>query len=101
MKERGEQVRPGFATGHPQEVIDSSLDEEDPFSGVATDGTLLTAMDTPAILAMTRTCDAMKETGLGTPANSGGHYRSVYSTHAADYSCGEGKTLEATDKGIR
>ena len=70
-EERGEQVLPpGLAKGQPQEVIDvKALKKKTRAPKRYTDGTLLTAMETAGkTLDEEELANAMKETGLGTPA---------------------------------
>ena len=70
-EERGEQVLPpGLAKSQPQEVIDvEALKKKTRAPKRYTDGTLLTAMETAGkTLDEEELANAMKETGLGTPA---------------------------------
>jgi len=63
-----------------------------------TEGTLLTAMQTAGqTLDEKELSDAMKETGLGTPATRAGIIETLLKR---DYMVRSGKTLEATEKGI-
>lgn len=63
-----------------------------------TEGTLLTAMQTAGqTLDEKELSDAMKETGLGTPATRAGIIETLLKR---DYMVRKGKTLEATEKGI-
>lgn len=64
-----------------------------------TEGTLLTAMETAGkTLDEKELSDAMKETGLGTPATRASIIETLLKR---DYIVRQGKTLEATEKGIR
>ena len=100
-EERGEQVLPpGLAKGQPQEVIDvKALTKKTRAPKRYTDGTLLTAMETAGkTLDEEELANAMKETGLGTPATRAAMIEVLLKR---DYIVRQGKTLEATDKGIR
>ncbi len=100
-EERGEQVLPpGLSTGQPQEVIDvKALTKKTRAPRRLTDGTLLTAMETAGkTLDDEELANAMKETGLGTPATRAAMIEVLLKR---DYIVRQGKTLEATDKGIR
>ena len=64
-----------------------------------TEGTLLTAMETAgATLDEKELSDAMKESGLGTPATRAAIIEVLFKR---EYARRNGKSLEATDKGIR
>jgi DNA topoisomerase-3 len=100
-EERGGQVLPpGLAKSQPQEVINAeALKKKTRAPKRCTDGTLLTAMETAGkTLDEEELANAMKETGLGTPATRAAIIE-VLIKH--DYIVRQGKTLEATDKGIR
>ena len=100
-EERGEQVLPpGLAKGQPQEVIDvKALTKKTRAPKRYTDGTLLTAMETAGkTLDEEELANAMKETGLGTPATRAAMIEVLLKR---DYIVRQGKALEATDKGIR
>ena len=100
-EERGEQVLPpGLAKSQPQEVIDvEALKKKTRAPKRYTDGTLLTAMETAGkTLDEEELANAMKETGLGTPATRAAMIEVLLKR---DYIVRQGKTLEATDKGIR
>ena len=100
-EERGEQVLPpGLAKGQPQEVIDvKALKKKTRAPKRYTDGTLLTAMETAGkTLDEEELANAMKETGLGTPATRAAIIEVLLKR---DYIVRQGKALEATDKGIR
>jgi DNA topoisomerase-3 len=98
---RGEQVLPpGLAKGQSQEVIDvEALKKKTRPPKRHTEGTLLTAMETAGkTLDEEELANAMKETGLGTPATRAAIIEVLLKR---DYIVRQGKTLEATDKGIR
>jgi DNA topoisomerase-3 len=100
-EERGEQVLPpGLAKGQPQEIIDvKALTKKTRAPKRYTDGTLLTAMETAGkTLDEAELANAMKETGLGTPATRAAMIEVLLKR---DYIVRQGKALEATDKGIR
>ncbi len=99
--EREEQVLPpGLAKSQPQEVIDvEALKKKTRAPKRYTEGTLLTAMETAGkTLDEEELANAMKETGLGTPATRASIIEVLLNR---DYIVRRGKTLEATDKGIR
>jgi DNA topoisomerase-3 len=100
-EERVEQVLPpGLAKGQPQDVIDvKALTKKTRAPKRLTDGTLLTAMETAGkTLDEEELANAMKETGLGTPATRAAMIEVLLKR---EYIARQGKTLEATDKGIR
>ena len=100
-EERGEQaLPPGLAKGQPQEVIDvKALKKKTRPPKRFTEGTLLTAMETAGkTLDEKELSEAMKETGLGTPATRAAIIEVLLKR---DYIVRQGKSLEATDKGIR
>jgi len=100
-EERGEQVLPpGLGKGQPQEVIDvQALKKKTRPPKRFTEGTLLTAMETAGkTLDEKELSEAMKETGLGTPATRAAIIEVLLKR---DYIVRQGKSLEATDKGIR
>ncbi len=99
---RDQQVLPpGLAKDQSQDVVDVGG-----YSGkrrgrrsVFTEATLLTAMETAGkTLDEKELSDAMKETGLGTPATRAAIIEVLLKR---DYIVRSGKSLEATDKGIR
>ncbi len=99
-KERGEQVLPpGLAKSQPQEVINvEALKKKTRAPKRYTEGTLLTAMETAGkTLDEEELANAMKETGLGTPATRAAIIEVLLKR---GYIVRQGKTLEATDKGI-
>ncbi|WP_420236504.1 DNA topoisomerase 3 [Telmatobacter bradus] len=95
-----EQVLPTDLTeGQPQRVahIEAKKKKTKPPKRF-TEGTLLTAMQTAGqMLDEKELSDAMKETGLGTPATRAGIIETLLKRA---YIVRGGKTLEATDKGI-
>ena len=100
-EERGEQaLPPGLAKGQPQDVVDvEALKKKTRPPKRFTEGTLLTAMETAGkTLDEKELSDAMKETGLGTPATRAAIIEVLLKR---EYIVRQGKSLEATDKGIR
>ena len=74
-------------------------EEEDPAAEALHRGTLLTAMETAGkTLDEKELSDAMKETGLGTPATRAAIIEVLLKR---EYIVRQGKSLEATDKGIQ
>ena len=99
--DRGEQeLPPGLAPGQPQDVLDAEvLKKKTRAPKRFTEGTLLTAMETAGkTLDEKELSDAMKETGLGTPATRATIIEVLLKR---EYIVRNGKSLEATDKGIR
>ena len=100
-EKRGEQVLPrGLAKGQPQEVIEvEALKKKTRAPKRFTEATLLTAMETAGrALDEKELSDAMKETGLGTPATRAAIIELLLKR---GYIVRQGKSLEATEKGIR
>src|ERR1035437_3513607 len=98
---RDEQVLPpGLSKGQPQDVLDAEvLKKKTRAPKRLTEGTLLTAMETAGKTRDEKELsDAMKETGLGTPATRAGIIEVLLKR---EYIVRDGKSLEATDKGIR
>ena len=97
---RGPALPPGLATGQPQTVIDvKSLKKKTRPPKRFTEATLLTAMETAGkTLDEKELSEAMKETGLGTPATRAAIIEVLLKR---EYIVRKGKSLEATDKGIR
>src|ERR1035438_4584506 len=98
---REEQVLPpGLSKGQPQDVLDAEvLKKKTRAPKRLTEGTLLTAMETAGrTLDEKELSDAMKETGLGTPATRASIIEVLLKR---EYIVRNGKSLEATDKGIR
>ena len=88
------------AQGQPQDVVDvGGAAEEDAARRSDSPSTLLTAMETAGkTLDEKELSDAMKETGLGTPATRAPIIEVLLKR---EYIVRSGKSLEATDKGIR
>jgi DNA topoisomerase-3 len=91
---------PGLAKDQPQDVVDVTvLKKKTRPPKRFTDATLLTAMETAGkTLDEKELSDAMKETGLGTPATRAAIIEVLLKRQ---YILRSGKMLEATDKGIR
>ena len=90
---------PGLARGQAQDVLASEVQKKKTRAPKRlTEGTLLTAMETAGkTLDEKELSDAMKETGLGTPATRASIIEVLLKR---EYIVRNGKTLEATDKGI-
>lgn len=90
---------PGLAKGQPQTVLDvEALQKKTRPPRRFTEATLLTAMETAGkTLDEKELSDAMKETGLGTPATRASIIEVLLKR---GYMVREGKSLQATDKGI-
>ncbi len=100
-EERGEQMLPpGLAQGQPQDVIDiEALKKKTRPPKRFTEATLLTVMETAGkALDEKELSEAMKETGLGTPATRAAIIEVLLKR---GYIVRQGKVLEATEKGIR
>ncbi len=98
---RAEQSLPtGLAKDQPQDVVDVEvLKKKTRAPKRLTDATLLTAMETAGkTLDEKELSDAMKETGLGTPATRAAIIEVLLKR---EYIVREGKSLAATEKGIR
>jgi DNA topoisomerase-3 len=95
-----EMLPPGLAPGQPQDVVDvEALKKKTRAPKRFTEATLLTAMETAGkTLDEKELSDAMKETGLGTPATRAAIIEVLLKR---EYIVRSGKSLEATDKGIR
>ena len=91
---------PGLIQGQAQDVVDVEvLRKKTRAPKRFTEATLLTAMETAgATLDEKELSDAMKETGLGTPATRAAIIEVLLKR---EYVIRNGKSLEATDKGIR
>ena len=89
-----------LAKDQPQDVVDAkSLRKTTRPPKRLTEATLLTAMETAGkTLEEKELSDAMKETGLGTPATRAAIIEVLLKR---DYIVRNGKSLEATEKGIR
>ncbi len=96
----GQSLPPGLAQGQPQQVLDAeALRKKTRPPKRFTEATLLTAMETAGkALDEKELSDAMKETGLGTPATRAAIIEVLLKR---EYVEREGRTLAATDKGIR
>src|ERR1035437_5868999 len=100
-EQRAEQVLPsGLKKGDPQEAVDvEAIRKKTRPPKRLTEGTLLTAMETAGkTLDEKELSDAMKETGLGTPATRAAIIEVLLKR---GYIIRNGKSLEATGKGIR
>jgi len=91
---------PELAKGQPQDVVDVEVQKKKTRAPKRfTEATLLTAMETAGkTLDEKELSDAMKETGLGTPATRAAIIEVLLKR---EYIIRNGKSLEATDKGIR
>ena len=99
--QKTEQVLPtGLMKDQPQEVVEvEALRKKTRPPKRFTEATLLTAMETAGkTLDEKELSDAMKETGLGTPATRAAIIEVLITR---GYMIRNGKTLEATDKGVR
>jgi DNA topoisomerase-3 len=102
-KKKGEEeaiLPPGLAKDQPQDVVDVEIQRKKTRAPKRfTEATLLTAMETAgATLDEKELSEAMKETGLGTPATRASIIEVLLKR---EYVVRNGKSLEATDKGIR
>ena len=100
-EQKTEQVLPaGLKKDQPQEVVEvEALRKKTRPPKRFTEATLLTAMETAGkTLDEKELSDAMKETGLGTPATRAAIIEVLLKR---GYMIRNGKSLEATDKGIR
>jgi DNA topoisomerase-3 len=95
-----EMLPPVLAQGQAQDVVDVETPRKKTRAPKRfTEGTLLTAMETAgATLDEKELSDAMKESGLGTPATRAAIIEVLLKR---EYVVRNGKSLEATDKGIR
>lgn len=91
---------PDLSKGQPQDVVDvEAVKKKTRPPKRFTEGTLLTAMETAGkTLDEKELSDAMKETGLGTPATRAAIIEVLLKR---DYITRDGKNLSATEKGIR
>ncbi|HKV09079.1 MAG TPA: DNA topoisomerase 3, partial [Thermoanaerobaculia bacterium] len=98
--EENQVLPPGLAQGQPQEVLEArAVAKKTRPPKRFTEATLLTAMETAGkTLDDKELSDAMKESGLGTPATRA---EIIETLLRREYIVRQGKTLEATDKGIR
>ncbi|MCC6362671.1 MAG: DNA topoisomerase 3 [Bryobacterales bacterium] len=91
---------PGLEEGQPQKILEvEAVEKKTRPPKRLTDATLLTAMETAGkTLDDKELSDAMKETGLGTPATRA---QIIEVLLKREFIARRGKSLEATDKGIR
>ncbi len=89
----------GLTRGQPQKVLDvKAVPKRTRPPARFTEGTLLTAMETAGkTLDEKELSDAMKDTGLGTPATRAAIIETLLTR---EYVIREGKSLLATDKGV-
>jgi DNA topoisomerase-3 len=99
-EDRGQALPPALAKGQLQEVVDvRALEKKTRPPKRLTEATLLTAMETAGkTLEEKELSDAMKETGLGTPSTRAAIIEVLLKR---GYIVRQGKSLEATEKGIR
>jgi DNA topoisomerase-3 len=100
-EQKAEQALPsGLKKDQPQEVVEvEAVRKKTRPPKRFTEGTLLTAMETAGkTLDEKELSDAMKETGLGTPATRAAIIEVLLKR---EYIVRNGKSLEATDKGVR
>jgi DNA topoisomerase-3 len=98
--EENQTLPPGLAQGQPQEVTDvKAVSKQTRPPKRFTEATLLTAMETAGkTLDDRELSEAMKDSGLGTPATRA---EIIETLLRREYIVRSGKVLEATDKGIR
>jgi DNA topoisomerase-3 len=98
--DEGQALPPDLAEGQPQRVVEAeALKKKTRPPKRLTDATLLTAMETAGkTLDDKELSDAMKESGLGTPATRAQIIEVLLRRGFIER---KGKSLEATDKGIR
>jgi DNA topoisomerase-3 len=98
--EEGQQLPPDLVEGQAQEIIGvESVAKKTRAPKRFTEGTLLTAMETAGkTLDDKELSEAMKENGLGTPATRA---QIIEILLKREFIVRRGKSLEATDKGIR
>ena len=99
-QDAGQALPPGLEQGQAQDVVDVETQQKKTRPPKRfTEGTLLTAMETAGkTLDEKELSDAMKESGLGTPATRAAIIEVLFKR---GYAVRNGKTLEATDKGVR
>jgi DNA topoisomerase-3 len=99
-EEEAQDLPPGLERGQPQKVEDvEAVKKRTRPPPRLTDATLLTAMETAGrALDEKELADAMRETGLGTPATRAAIIEVLLER---EYLQRRGKSLEATEKGIR
>ncbi len=98
--EENQDLPSGLAQGQPQEVLDvRAVAKQTRPPKRFTEATLLTAMETAGkTLDDRELSEAMKDSGLGTPATRA---EIIETLLRREYIVRQGKSLEATDKGIR
>ncbi|HEX6902024.1 MAG TPA: DNA topoisomerase 3 [Thermoanaerobaculia bacterium] len=98
--EENQDLPPGLVQGQRQEVLDAkAVAKQTRPPKRFTEATLLTAMETAGkTLDDKELSEAMKESGLGTPATRA---EIIETLLRREYIVRQGKSLEATDKGIR
>ncbi|HYG63383.1 MAG TPA: DNA topoisomerase 3 [Thermoanaerobaculia bacterium] len=98
--DESQDLPPGLVQGQPQRVLDAkALAKKTRPPKRFTEATLLTAMETAGkTLDDKELSEAMKESGLGTPATRA---EIIETLVRREYVVRQGKSLEATDKGIR
>jgi DNA topoisomerase-3 len=98
--EENQDLPTGLAQGQPQEVRDvRAVAKQTRPPKRFTEATLLTAMETAGkTLDDRELSEAMKDSGLGTPATRA---EIIETLLRREYIVRQGKTLEATDKGVR
>ncbi len=98
--EENQDLPPGLVQGQRQEVMDAkAVAKQTRPPKRLTEATLLTAMETAGkALDDKELSEAMKDSGLGTPATRA---EIIETLLRREYILRNGKTLEATDKGIR
>ena len=98
--EENQDLPPGLAQGQRQEVLEArAVAKQTRPPKRFTEATLLTAMETAGkTLDDKELSEAMKDSGLGTPATRA---EIIETLLRREYIVRQGKTLEATDKGIR
>ncbi len=98
--EEGQKLPSGLERGQPQEILDvESIAKKTRAPKRFTEATLLTAMETAGkTLDDKELSQAMKENGLGTPATRA---QIIEVLLKREFILRRGKSLEATDKGIR
>ncbi len=99
MDDEAQDLPPGLAAGQPQEVLDAqAVAKKTRPPKRFTEATLLTAMETAGkTLDDKELSDAMRESGLGTPATRAAIIETLL---RREYIERQGKMLLATDKGI-
>ncbi|HEY0782689.1 MAG TPA: DNA topoisomerase, partial [Thermoanaerobaculia bacterium] len=98
--DESQDLPPGLKAGQPQTILEArAVTKKTRPPKRLTDATLLTAMETAGkTLDDKELADAMRESGLGTPATRA---EIIETLLKREYVVRRGKTLEATDKGVR